>query len=112
MVVSLRIEEDLRAVRFFDALTSISTVTCSFSRFDASRGVSGMAVSSAGDSMLGQEDRQQQRGVFNPLDRVRLPCGQVEELTGFKVLCLAEGGEGHLSLQAMHDDFALGPVLR
>ena len=62
--------------------------------------------------MLGQEDRQQQRGVFNPLDRVRLPCGQVEELTGFKVLCLAEGGEGHLSLQAMHDDFALGPVLR
>src|SRR3954452_2962184 len=68
--------------QFFAALTSISTVTCSLTRPAASWGESGMAAPSPGDSVLGQEDRQQERGVLNPLDRVRLPRGQVEQLPG------------------------------
>lgn len=61
--------------------------------------------------MLGQEDRKQERGVLDALDRVWLSRGQVEELPGLKVLRLAEGGEGHPPLQALHDDLALGLML-
>ena len=50
--------------------------------------------------MLGQENRQQERGVLDPLDRVRLPRGQVEEFPGLKGLRLPEGRESHPTLQA------------
>jgi len=51
-----------------------------------------------GDSMLGQQDSQQKRGVLDPLDRVRLSIGQVEELPGFEDLRLPEGRESHPTL--------------
>ena len=38
-----------------------------------------------GLSVLGQEDRQQERGVFDALDGVRLPRGQVQQLPGLRV---------------------------
>jgi hypothetical protein len=42
---------------------------------------------------------------------VRLTRGQVEELSGLKVLRLAEGGEGHPPLQTVDGDLALGLML-
>src|SRR5262245_40959318 len=63
------------------------------------------------DSMLGQKDRQQERGILDPLDRVRLARGQVEKVPRLKVVRLAEGGEGHTPLQALHGNLALGLVL-
>jgi hypothetical protein len=61
--------------------------------------------------VLGQEDRRQERGVLDALDRVRFARGQVERLPGFKGLRLAEGGERHPPLQTTHDDLALGLML-
>ena len=46
----------------------------------------------AATSTPGQEDRQQERGILDSLDGVRLPRGQVEQFPGLR---LAEGGEGH-----------------
>jgi hypothetical protein len=54
-------------------------------------------------SVLGQEDRQQERSVLNAFDCVRFTLRQVEELSGFDVLSLPEGGEGNPTLKAMHD---------
>jgi hypothetical protein len=54
-------------------------------------------------SVLGQEDRQRERGVLNTLDCVRFTLGQVEEHPGFEVLCVPESGECNPTLKAMHD---------
>ena len=62
-------------------------------------------------SMLGQEDRQQERGVLDTLYRVRLPRGQIKQFPRLKSVRLAEGSESNLPFQTLHDDLTFGFML-
>ncbi len=62
-------------------------------------------------SLSREDDCQQKRSILDPFERVGLAGRQIQELSGFEHLRLAERGEGHPALQAVHDDFPLLAVL-